>query len=142
MNGISFRQKPLILCIEDDPSIAEVTALHLQGEGWKVHCEPTALHALEWLKFNKPDVIVSDVMMPRMSGFEFARKVREAGDRETWIAFFSAMDLPEERAEARQAGGDTSVFIGKGDVGSFAHLRQTLKLILERGKHSHAHPVS
>ena len=69
--------RPLVLLVEDDPDFAEVVSLVLQGAGYGVvhAAEPTA--ALDLLREQRPDLIITDLMMTALdSGFTFARQVR------------------------------------------------------------------
>jgi DNA-binding response OmpR family regulator len=65
-----------ILIVEDEPGMADVVACILRDEGYRVLHSGRADTALSNLRESKPDLIISDVMMPGMSGFSFYRQVR------------------------------------------------------------------
>ena len=66
-----------VLVIEDDPNLSEVVARYLQREGFEVEVrddgESGLGHAMEWL----PDLVVLDVLLPGLSGFEVCRQLRQ-----------------------------------------------------------------
>ncbi len=66
-----------ILIVEDDNEILENLEILLDAEGYKVYSATNGLAALERLKTNLPDLILSDIMMPLLDGIEFFRKVKE-----------------------------------------------------------------
>jgi two-component system response regulator MtrA len=70
-----------ILLVEDDPSIREVTALGLRAAGFTVTTAADGLEGLERWRTDAPDLVLLDVMLPRMDGLEVCRAIR----RETTI---------------------------------------------------------
>jgi signal transduction histidine kinase len=70
-------QSPIrVLLVEDDPDAREVTAAGLTKSGFEVHAVSGALKALELLDVWLPDVVVSDIGMPGMDGYEFVQLLR------------------------------------------------------------------
>ena len=65
-----------VLLVEDDPDAREVTAAGLTKSGFEVHAVSGAVRALELLEVWLPDVVVSDIGMPGMDGYEFVRLLR------------------------------------------------------------------
>jgi CheY-like chemotaxis protein len=65
-----------VLLVEDDPDAREVTAAGLTKAGFEVHAVSGAVKALELLDIWLPDVVVSDIGMPGMDGYEFVRLLR------------------------------------------------------------------
>jgi CheY-like chemotaxis protein len=66
-----------ILVVDDEPSIRETAALILEKEGYEVLTAADGVDALQTLSKSLPDLIISDLNMPRMSGFEFLAVVRQ-----------------------------------------------------------------
>jgi len=66
-----------ILLVEDDIRLSKVVADYLELADFQCEHIPSAEQALELVKHNKYDIIVTDVNMHRMSGFDFCRKLRE-----------------------------------------------------------------
>ena len=65
-----------ILLIEDDPSIREVTAIGLRNAGFAVDVAPDGAAGLEKWRRLQPDLVLLDVMLPRMDGLEVCREIR------------------------------------------------------------------
>ncbi|MHC5615081.1 MAG: response regulator [Nostoc sp.] len=65
-----------IMIVEDSPSELELMSYYLKESGYKVIKISGAKEALEKAVLEKPDVIVTDVVMPEMSGFELCRSLR------------------------------------------------------------------
>jgi two-component system response regulator MtrA len=65
-----------ILLVEDDPSIREVTALGLRAAGFTVSTAADGLEGLERWRAGAPDLVLLDVMLPRMDGLEVCRAIR------------------------------------------------------------------
>ena len=66
-----------ILIIEDDLEINALLADFLKEKGYAVHCQYDGLHVLDFLNKEKIDLIILDIMMPKVDGLEVCRKIRE-----------------------------------------------------------------
>ena len=80
-----------ILVVEDDSDLNRFLALSLRGAGYEVVSCFNGLEALEQMENNKFDLLLTDIMMPKMNGFELAESVR-ATDKNTPIIFLTAKD--------------------------------------------------
>ena len=67
---------PAILVIDDHPVAREPLATLLRYEGYDAICAGNGLEALESMKLSRPDLILLDVMMPKMNGLDFLERVR------------------------------------------------------------------
>ncbi len=65
-----------ILLVEDDPSIREVTAIGLRAAGFEVATAADGVAGLERWRQDRPDLVLLDVMLPRLDGLEVAREIR------------------------------------------------------------------
>jgi two-component system response regulator MtrA len=65
-----------VLVVEDDPSIREVTALGLRAAGFEVETAADGVEALERWRADDPDLVLLDVMLPRLDGLEVCRAIR------------------------------------------------------------------
>jgi DNA-binding response OmpR family regulator len=84
MNG-----KIHILLAEDERTLAMIIKDTLDGQGFDVTVADDGEQALTLYRANKPDVLVADVMMPRMDGYELVRRIRKS-DRQTPVIFLTA----------------------------------------------------
>ena len=66
-----------ILVVDDEREIAELVSLYLQNEGYEVLCAYTAAQALETVESQSLSLVLLDVMLPDMDGFDLCRKIRE-----------------------------------------------------------------
>ncbi|MDM0077291.1 Hpt domain-containing protein [Variovorax sp. J2P1-59] len=72
----SVPQVPLVLVVDDSITVRRVTQRLLQREGYRVSLAADGLQALERLQQERPAVVLSDIEMPRMDGFDLARNIR------------------------------------------------------------------
>ena len=84
---------PLILIADDESVIRNVLASLLTEEGYRVHTVPDGREALDFLVLHRPDVIVSDIKMPRMHGLTLVERLRADGD-ETPVILISTWTPP------------------------------------------------
>jgi len=75
-----------ILVVDDEPSIRETARMILEGEGYEVLTAADGVEGLHSLSKSLPDLIISDLSMPRMTGFEFLAVVRQRFPRIATIA--------------------------------------------------------
>ena len=68
-----------ILVVDDDANICELLRLYLTKEGYQVTVANDGEEGLEKFNAVKPDMVLLDVMMPRMDGLEVCRRIRKAG---------------------------------------------------------------
>ena len=98
-----------VLLVEDDPDAREVTAAGLTKVGFEVHAVSGAIRALEMLDVWVPDVIVSDIGMPGMDGYEFVKLLRarsaERGGKVAALALTAFAGL-SDAARAHASGYD------------------------------------
>mgnify|MGYP002336043976 CR=1 FL=1 len=69
-----------ILLVDDDAALLEVTSIVLASEGYRVITADDGIEALQVVGRDKLDLVVLDIMLPRMSGFEVLKKIREQSD--------------------------------------------------------------
>lgn len=77
IGNMSARSRARLLVVDDDASIREVSAAMLTEEGYEVWTAEDGIHALEVLLEFSPDLVITDLRMPRMSGFELLKIMRE-----------------------------------------------------------------
>lgn len=67
---------PRILAVDDEPNIVRLIQVNLEREGYTVETANNGAQALAKIRQNRPDLLVSDVMMPEMDGFELLATIR------------------------------------------------------------------
>ncbi|MFO0805036.1 MAG: response regulator [Gemmataceae bacterium] len=98
---------PRILIADDSQLNAELLEAHLEGTGFETKIasngEETLAAARDW----KPDVILLDVMMPKLSGFEVCRRLRaDAATKGAGVLMVTALDQPTDVEQGVAAGTD------------------------------------
>jgi two-component system response regulator MtrA len=96
-----------ILLIEDDPSIREVTAIGLRAAGFEVDTAPDGVTGLEKWRQAQPDLVLLDVMLPRMDGLEVSREIRR--ESTTPIVMLTARGDTIDVVVGLEAGADDYV---------------------------------
>ena len=94
-----------VLVVDDEPNLAEVVTMALRFQGFVVETAGTGREALAAVTSFKPQLIVLDVMLPDMEGFEVARRLgsQRAG---VPIIFLTARDSTEDKVRGLSGGGD------------------------------------
>ncbi|MBC8136554.1 MAG: response regulator [Fibrella sp.] len=67
---------PRILAVDDEPNIVRLIQVNLERDGYTVETANNGAQALAKIRQNRPDLLVSDVMMPEMDGFELLANIR------------------------------------------------------------------
>ncbi len=97
-----------ILVVEDEPTITEFLRVGFGYEGYEVDVAEDGRTGLQMARQGGYDVIVLDIMLPDMSGFDVCRKLRERGD-ETPIIMLTALTELSDRVTGLDAGADDYV---------------------------------
>ena len=97
-----------LLVVDDEPTIVELLAASLRYEGFVVETATTGSDALQAVRRSRPDLILLDVMMPEMDGFEVVRRLRQSGQAVP-VVFLTAKDTPEDAVEGLTEGADDYV---------------------------------
>lgn len=71
---------PKVLVVDDEPNIIELVKLYLEREGYQVETATSGHDALSMVSTSKPDIIVLDLMLPDIDGFEVCRRIRAKSD--------------------------------------------------------------
>ena len=97
-----------LLVVEDEPNIRELLATSLQFAGFEVVTAADGRAGVRAAAEHDPDLVVLDVMLPDMDGFEVTRKLRESGRRAP-IVFVTARDSVDDKIKGLTVGGDDYV---------------------------------
>ncbi len=102
----------LVMVVDDSLTVRKITGRLLSREGYQVVSAKDGLDALQVLNDTIPDVILLDIEMPRMDGFEFAKNVRADGrTRHIPIIMITSRTAEKHQARARELG--VEVYLGK-----------------------------
>jgi len=99
--------EPLILVVDDEPSISEVVTIYLQRAGYRVSVACDGQAALDTIERQPPDLVVLDLMLPKVDGLDIARRVRAQGD--TPIIMLTARREEADRITGLETGADDYV---------------------------------
>jgi len=117
-----------VLMVEDDPATRELTRAILEKEGWMVSEAENGRAALVCMERERPSLILLDLMMPEMDGFEFADRVRQHPEwRSIPIVVLTAKDLTAE--ERRRLNGSVETILRKAGDSRTALLNQVRDLV-------------
>jgi DNA-binding response OmpR family regulator len=94
-----------ILVVEDEKNLNRLIGEAMEDEGYSVDRCFNGLEAMEFMDCAKYDVIVLDILMPRMNGLELVKKLRARGDK-TPVVFLTSLDSVEDRVAGLNGGGD------------------------------------
>jgi len=135
-----------VLIVDDEYSGRETLQSVLEGEGYQLELAENGVQAIEKAKSILPDVILLDVMMPGMTGFEVCQRIRNDPQvAEIPIIILTALDDRESMLSALKAGADDFIskpfdrFELRARVLGITRLNRYHKLIQERAKLLEAH---
>jgi signal transduction histidine kinase len=97
----------VVLIVDDDPTAREALVATLEGEGYDLQLAKDGIQALRMLKQLQPDLILLDVMMPAMDGFEVCRRIRATPSHaEVPIILLTALDDRDSLLQGIESGAD------------------------------------
>ncbi len=99
--------EPTILVVDDEPSISEVVSIYLRRAGYQVVVAHDGQQALQALEKELPDLVVLDLMLPKVDGLEITRRLRAEGD--TPIIMLTARREEADRIAGLDMGADDYV---------------------------------
>jgi DNA-binding response OmpR family regulator len=102
----STRDGGLVLIVEDNRNISEMVGEYLEGRGFEVDFAADGLDGYRLSTENSYDVIVLDLMLPRMDGIEVCKKLREEARKSTPVLMLTARDTLDEKLNGLSVGAD------------------------------------
>ena len=106
------QEHPLVLVVDDSITVRKVTSRLMERAGYRVAVAKDGLEGLAVLQSVKPSVVLLDIEMPRMDGFEFTKHLRANADtRDVPIIMISSRTAEKHRIHAEQLG--VNLFLGK-----------------------------
>ena len=105
-----------IMIVEDDLALREIYSIRLTAEGYTIVVAGDGEEALAVAAQEKPDLILSDVMMPKISGFDMLDILRATPElKDIKVVMMTALSSPEQRARGEALGADR--YLVKSQVG-------------------------
>ena len=96
-----------VLLVDDEPGLREAVQAYLEDSNFSVDVASNAKDGWELLQQNFPDLVITDVMMPEVDGYQFLKQVREdARFKATPVVFLTAKGMTTDRIQGYQAGCD------------------------------------
>ena len=96
-----------VLVVDDEPRYRDVIRFNLEAEGYRVTCAATGEEALGAFRKQDPDLVVLDLMLPGLDGFEVCRRIRELSTRP--ILILTARGADEDKVRGLRLGADDYV---------------------------------
>ena len=117
-----------ILILEDNETLALGLRTSLEVEGYKVDCITDGDAGLHWLQRNDPDLIVLDLMLPGINGFEVLRRYRASGGAAA-VLILSARDQEVDKVQGFRIGADDYVVKPVGVLEFLARVEAIIRRI-------------
>jgi DNA-binding response OmpR family regulator len=121
-----------ILLVDDDAALLEVVTIMLSQEGYRVVTATDGDEALEAMTRESPDLVILDIMMPRMSGFEVCRKIR--AESEIPIVMLTAKSQSVDKVVGLELGADDYITKPFDTKELLARIRAILRRLERQGE--------
>jgi len=129
---VTAAARPRVLVVDDDKAVRESLRRSLEFNGYDVALAADGAEALAGIGTAQPDVVIMDVMMPRLDGLEATRAMRAAG-HDLPILVLTARDAVGDRVEGLDAGADDYLTKPFALAELLARLRALLRRIVPEG---------
>jgi CheY-like chemotaxis protein len=116
-----------VLVVDDEATVRRLVQLNLERAGYRVSTANDGVEALERVAADRPDLILSDITMPRLDGIELVRRLK--GDPETEaipVVMLTAKAQDEDHFEAERSGADRYLHKPFHPLGLLEMIRDTL----------------
>ncbi|UCE66327.1 MAG: response regulator [Candidatus Zixiibacteriota bacterium] len=122
-----MKNKHKILVIDDEPEITDIVKAFLANAGYEVIVENSPVNAVEKAKKSKPNLVLLDIMMPFMDGYEVCAALKKEPDTtDIPVLFLTGKDANDDGGRVFESGGD--LFVKKPF--SCERLLQMVKMVL------------
>ncbi len=122
---------PYILIVEDDPDIQRLLKTTLSFNGYRVRTAPNGMEGLQVIRTERPELVIADIMMPKMDGFGLVNRLRLHPDtRELPVVIITATYVAPEDKEFAQNIGATRFIQKPIDLEEFLEI---IRDVLENG---------
>jgi DNA-binding response OmpR family regulator len=106
---MSADSRGTVLVVDDEPTITEVVSRYLQRAGYRTAVAADGAQALATASERRPDLVVLDLMLPRIGGLEVMRRLREQGNERVPIILLTAKGEESDRIVGLRLGADDYV---------------------------------
>lgn len=122
------RRQPLVLIVDDEPKNAKLLAAKLAGQPYTIKSAFNGADALEMVSQHEPDLILVDVMMPGMDGYEVTQLIKaDEKTRAIPVIMITALDGPEDKSKGMAVGAEAFLTKPVDTVELLAHIGSMLK---------------
>jgi DNA-binding response OmpR family regulator len=116
-----------ILVVDDEPDVVTLIARTLVSEGFDVVTAYDGIAALDIAETESPDIVLLDIMMPMMSGYEVCQQLKSNPQTQSIpVIFLTSAHTPDARNKSREAGGDTLIMKPFSAAELVAQIRRSL----------------
>ncbi|MFC4585960.1 response regulator transcription factor [Sphaerisporangium corydalis] len=98
-----------LLVVDDEPTVRELLSATLRFAGFTVTSAATGAGALDAARVQRPDLVLLDVMLPDLDGFQVVRRLRDLTSPPVPVLFLTARDSPKDKVTGLTLGGDDYV---------------------------------
>lgn len=133
----NYKSLGTILVVEDSPTIMQLIKTVLEEDGYKVYCASSGEEAIEKVTLNHPDLILLDIIMPGINGYETCARIKKyKGGEETPIIFMSVLGKTFNKVKAFESGAVDYVMkpIDTQELLSRVHTHLTIKKLQDELK--------
>lgn len=125
---------PKILLVEDDPMISEIYQRKFEAAGFEVKVAVTGREVLNDVKKDHYDVVLLDLVLPEMSGFDVIKEIKRSGkyDASQRVVVFSNLNEKSDQDKAFELGADG--FIAKSQFGPTQLVEEISRIVKEFGE--------
>jgi DNA-binding NarL/FixJ family response regulator len=96
-----------LLLVDDEPGLRQAVQAYLEDDGFTVHAASNAQEGWDLLQRISPDLVISDIMMPQVDGYQFLKQVREDPRFQSLpVVFLTARGMTSDRIQGYNAGCD------------------------------------
>jgi DNA-binding response OmpR family regulator len=106
---MSGAHRGLVLVVDDEPTITEVVARYLDRAGYATRVAADGVEAVELAVLHPPDLVVLDLMLPRLDGLQVLQRLRQRSGRQTAVILLTAKGEESDRVIGLQLGADDYV---------------------------------
>ncbi len=120
---------PKVLVVDDEPANLELAEALINAEGYQIVTASDGEAGVEMVRDQKPDIVMMDIVMPKMNGIEACRKIKTNPlSYATPVVMVTALNSPEEKLKAIKAGADDFISKPFDRMELSARLRSLLRL--------------